>query len=263
MYVYNTTTYTLSASNSTNSTSKDITIKINSNNNRDCSYYGTCKNKKNTKDCSYYGTCNNKKSNTYLSAVTTFISQASPTSATFNGNVYTNGTTSFASFEYGTTARLGKITSKLTSNGGYTTNFAYTVYGLRPNTTYYFRIVGESNGDITVGDILYFKTPSAGIITNVVTNTTNTDKTNTNTTTKTIDKNNSSNNNDANSSNNNFLEKNSDGSFLAAGAGFSGSFFPGTILGWLLIVLFILILILVIKKVFPEYSKKNLQSKSH
>lgn len=263
------TTYTLDAYSNVNNTSRSISVYVNDSVYKDCNYYGNCKDNTN-KDCSYYGNCktqdkkNKKTSNTtYIQAITGVVSKASPTSATLNGSVYSNDMQSFAVFEYGTTPGLGRTTSRLSSNGSYNTNFIYTINNLSPNTTYYFRIVGESNGIVTVGDIFYFKTPSQGGATTVITNTTTKDKSTTSNKNSDIgigNKNNSEKTTTITNENKNNTNRNTDGSFLAAGAGFSNTFFPGTILGWLVILLFIMILVIVARKLFSNYKLKKVNN---
>lgn len=256
--VYEDTRYVLSASNSQNSTSQSFRIYVNSNSNNN-------NNNNNNKDCNYYGNCqntntgnkNNTTNNTSVRSSTGVVNEASPTSAVFTGSVYSNQGQSFASFEYGTTPNLGRTTARLSSNGSYNTNFIYTVYDLKPNTTYYFRIVGESNGMVSVGDILYFKTPSQGSTSTVITNTTNKSSTSNKNTDIGIGKtkNSSSTNTDDENSDTvvGGVDNNRDGNFLSAGAGFSGTFFPGTIFGWLIIILIILIVVMIARRVFSGY----------
>lgn len=203
--------------------------------------------------CYYFGNCKNNNQNNYLNVDTNTVSNINSNSATFSGFVYSDNSSS-AYFEYGTNPNLGYSTKKLYSNNS-STNYMYTVYGLKANTTYYFRIVGESNGNVQIGDIVSFKTGNNNAVSGTVVNTNNTNTTNSNTL-PTINLKNLFSRDQNTQDAENIISKNNsnqNNNFLASGAGFSGSFFPGTILGWLVIVLFILILVLIAKRVFSNY----------
>lgn len=221
------------------------------NNNNGCTFGKNCR-----PLCDYFNSCSNNKNykyNTYVNVDTTAVSGVTSNSATLSGLVYTNNSNSSAYFEYGTNPSFGRSTQRLYSNNT-NTNYVYTVYGLAANTTYYFRIIGESNGDTQIGDIISFKTVGSGAtIANTNSGTTGgTTTKNTSTTTNTKSSTSNTNNQASTVSGNGYGQ---DGSFLAAGAGFSGgSFFPGTILGWLVVILFILLLVMIVKRVFSNYT---------
>ena len=72
-------------------------------------------------------------------------------SATLNGTVNPNGLTTAVHFEYGTTTNYGHITANRNYSGNTTQNVSANITGLRPNTTYHFRLVGTNNGGTSYG----------------------------------------------------------------------------------------------------------------
>jgi hypothetical protein len=109
-----------------------------------------------------------------LTALTTIATGVNRTSATLNGLVV-NGTGSPVSawFEYGPTPSFG-LTSPLSSLGTMSNApLSTTIFGLNPNTTYYFRTVAvTSNGTVARGTIGSFITVVSGSTTVVTTITT-------------------------------------------------------------------------------------------
>ena len=82
-------------------------------------------------------------------------------SATLNGRVDGNGTTTRAWFEYGTSRNMGEETRDRSYGSG-STSYDQNITGLRPNTTYYFRAVAENDdSDEVYGQILSFYTGDA------------------------------------------------------------------------------------------------------
>lgn len=87
---------------------------------------------------------------------------------TLNGTVNANNAATTVTFEYGTTIALGTtitITGDVT--GTTDTPIAYTLTGLDPSTTYYYRIVGTNTAGTANGDIVSFSTTPLGTGTNV------------------------------------------------------------------------------------------------
>ena len=100
------------------------------------------------------------------SATSTEASSISATSATLNGSVNANGTTTAVSFEYGTTFMYGStINATPVSVSGITPVSASAIItGLTTNTLYHFRVKAVSPGGTVYGDDLTFTTlvpPSA------------------------------------------------------------------------------------------------------
>ena len=94
--------------------------------------------------------------------------------ARLNGTVNPNGRTITVHFEYGTTTSYGSTTSSSSHSGNITRNVSANIAGLAPNTTYHFRLVGSSNGQIRYGQDRTFRTlsptgPPVGV-TNAATN---------------------------------------------------------------------------------------------
>jgi len=86
-------------------------------------------------------------------AETVGASAIAETSATLNGVVNPNGLETKYYFEYGTTKSYGTKTAS-TSAGSGTANLdeSATISGLKPKTTYYFRVVATSTGGTTDGE---------------------------------------------------------------------------------------------------------------
>lgn len=88
--------------------------------------------------------------------------------ATLNGTVNANNDATTVTFEYGTTDALGttiNITGDVTGTSD--TPIEYTLTGLEPSTTYYYRIVGTNTAGAANGDIVSFSTTPMGTGTNV------------------------------------------------------------------------------------------------
>ena len=104
--------------------------------------------------------------NDSLSAVTTVATGISQSSAVINGlvlnteNIQTN-----AYFEYGRNVDLGSRTITKNLGSGLALNTFDTIYGLSPNTFYYFRVVGENGNGKSYGEIKFFQTLTNGVIT--------------------------------------------------------------------------------------------------
>jgi uncharacterized repeat protein (TIGR01451 family) len=76
------------------------------------------------------------------------------TSATLNGYVDPQGKPSTYYFEYGTSAAYGQSTNAMTLS--FASNVLFTVYGLQPNTTYYYRLVVQTDcGTVRSGNFTF------------------------------------------------------------------------------------------------------------
>jgi len=87
------------------------------------------------------------------------------TSLTFNAAISPNNYFTHGWFEFGTTPSLGSSVGLQTvGNGLGTYNISYTVGGLNPSTTYYYRAVAQNTHGITYGSILSLVTrPGTGL----------------------------------------------------------------------------------------------------
>jgi hypothetical protein len=88
------------------------------------------------------------------------------TSALLNGRVGPNGSQATGWFQYGrtTSLELGTTVSQAMGGGLSLVNYASPLSGLSPNTTYYFRAVGQNAYGTNYGQILSFTTGSGGTI---------------------------------------------------------------------------------------------------
>ena len=99
----------------------------------------------------------------YGSVYTYQATSISQNSATLQGAVSGNGYSTSAYFEWGTTQYFGNTTgSQLVGTNYGNSNFSSTIYGLSPNTTYYFRAVAQFGGGTQYGSVLSFTTNSGG-----------------------------------------------------------------------------------------------------
>ena len=86
----------------------------------------------------------------------------STNSATLNGSVNPNGSSTAYAFEYGTTTSYGSNTTITNiGSGTYTQNVSANISGLQSNTTYHFRI-SAANTTVVYGSDNTFTTNSAG-----------------------------------------------------------------------------------------------------
>ncbi len=79
-------------------------------------------------------------------------------SATLNGFVITNGVTTTAWFEWGSSSSLGRTTTPKTFNSD--SNMSQTITGLSENSTYYYRIASANRNGSGASNIISFKTSS-------------------------------------------------------------------------------------------------------
>ena len=107
----------------------------------------------------HYNSGSNYNNNTGGSetAITTMPTNVGSTSARLNG-LLTNVTTLFsATFEYGTTESLGSMSGWQNLNPTTYTNVYATIQTV-PNTTYYYRVVGQFGSRMVRGSIMSFTT---------------------------------------------------------------------------------------------------------
>jgi gliding motility-associated-like protein len=106
------------------------------------------------------------------------ITNLSFSAATLNGSATDNGSQTDVSIEYGTSASLSdgavaaltKGTNPMPVGSG-TAYFESKLTGLKPQTTYYFRIVAVNSGGQASGAILSFTTPAKPLLPPIVTTT--------------------------------------------------------------------------------------------
>lgn len=94
--------------------------------------------------------------------ITTAATSISTSGGTINGTVNPNGQSTSVWFEWGTTTSLGHSTGKGTATGTTASSWYFALSGLTSNTTYYFRIVAQSDAGTSYGSILSFTTGSTG-----------------------------------------------------------------------------------------------------
>jgi len=95
-------------------------------------------------------------------ATTTDATDKTAISATLNGSVNANGSSTTVSFEYGTTTNYGQTITAIQSpvTGNTDTNVSAEITGLNPSTTYYFRVKTTNSIGTTYGSKLSFSTTS-------------------------------------------------------------------------------------------------------
>ena len=95
-------------------------------------------------------------------AITTDATNKTAISATLNGSVNANGSSTTVSFEYGTTTNYGQTITAIQSpvTGNTDTNVSAEITGLNPSTTYYFRVKTTNDIGTTYGSKLSFATTS-------------------------------------------------------------------------------------------------------
>jgi phosphodiesterase/alkaline phosphatase D-like protein len=95
-------------------------------------------------------------------ATTSKASGVKRTSATLHGSVKAGGAKTTYYFEYGTTTGFGSKTAKHTLKAGNTTkHVSAALKGLKPGTTYHFRLVAKNAKGTVHGKTLTFKTAAA------------------------------------------------------------------------------------------------------
>ncbi len=201
----------------------------------------------------------------YVSVVTQNSISITKNSATLSGSINPNNQTTTAWFEYGTSynlATFNETTHAFLGSGGYPSPFTQNISYLNPNTTYYFRAVGNNYAGTIRGSILSFTTGNT--ISNIINNIINTDGTDTNivyqdeNTTDVIDSNSENTNPNQNIYDANYFSNIN----LGANAifGFTG-FLPNTFWTWLIFLILILLIIIIGRKLYSDYS--NQKRKNH
>jgi len=112
-------------------------------------------------------------------AITGPVTSVGPTTATLTGTVNPNGQATTRYFEYGTSTSYGSRTSTVSAGSG-TTNVdvSAAVTGLRPGTTYHYRLVATNGAGTSRGADGIFTTSSApGAVTDPATDVTATSAT--------------------------------------------------------------------------------------
>lgn len=121
-------------------------------------------------DLEVRGTVNAISSNPTVT--TTAATSITTTSADVNGTINANGTTTDASFEYGTSISYGNTiaATPATVTGSTATSITATLSSLAVNTQYFYRAVGTVSGTPTNGDNQTFytlaATPGAPVVNN-------------------------------------------------------------------------------------------------
>ena len=189
-------------------------------------------------------------SNNQSNVTTNPASNITTSSATLNGtvqvtsNLYIN-----VWFEYGTSTNFGYSTPRSSYGNGYS-GYDYNISGLKPNTMYYFRTVTQNPSGIQYGNVETFTTDflninEAATASPVVSTATISGSSGSNKNTQSDNK------------------KTSDAkdtatlASLGANAFGAGSFFPTNIFGWLILLIFTLIIILLSKLLYLKFLDKK------
>lgn len=91
--------------------------------------------------------------------VTNLPERISDTSMKLSGTVLPRGYVSTSGwFDWGTTPALGNKTQSTNLGSALSIDFSDTLYGLTPNTLYYYQAVGQNQNGIGRGSVLTFKT---------------------------------------------------------------------------------------------------------
>ncbi len=185
----------------------------------------------------------NQETSSKLEAKTSSVTNIYSTGAQLNGLIINNGTIpSNTYFEWGTSTRLGNKTTIISTGVKPIVKHLNTITGLRPNTGYYFRAVAENNLSRSVGEITYFKTNPA--ISGKTNNPSISAGVKDNAIIKSVDEN--------------------DQLIIDLGANVLGvGFLPGNSFGWLILIIFILILVLLMQYSFYPRALKQENTENH
>jgi len=92
---------------------------------------------------------------------TTAGTSVTNTSATLNGTVNPNGSSTTVYFQYGTTASYGSQTANQVFTGSISQGVTANISGLIGGTTYHYRLVAKNAGGTSVGSDVFFTTGGA------------------------------------------------------------------------------------------------------
>ena len=203
----------------------------------------------------------------YVSVITQNAGSVFGNSATLYGSVNPNNNPTTAWFEYGTSPNLYTWNDTNHVNFGsfgYPSTLSQTISGLSPNTTYYFRAVGNNSYGTIRGNIASFTTGGAGYI-NTNSNTTTT--TNYISSNKNISSSNDTetattapNNNNDNSISPTPTSTPNNGLAGAAVIGVA-KFIPQTMLGWIILLVLIMTIIIIGREIYLDYEQKQLRKR--
>jgi YVTN family beta-propeller protein len=93
-------------------------------------------------------------------AATTAATAVTDTSATLNGTVNPNGSSTTVYFQYGTTTSYGSQTANQVFTGSSAQGVTASLSGLTPSTTYHYRIIAINAGGTIAGNDISFTTAS-------------------------------------------------------------------------------------------------------
>ena len=182
---------------------------------------------------------------TALTAKTDWATSVSSTSAQLNGMITNQETIpSSTYFEWGINSNLNNRTETVSTGAFTLVKHVNKLTGLTPNTTYYFRLVADNGFSRNVGATNYFTTNQAVVsVSSTKSNNESTIETSTN------------NNNTATITPVNYLNQPTVNSL---GANIIGvNFLPGSLFGWLLLVIFILMIAILIQRAFTPVIVKQ------
>jgi phosphodiesterase/alkaline phosphatase D-like protein len=181
-------------------------------------------------------------------AITTSGAVLASNTAQFNALILTgNSNTTNTWFEWGTTPNLGNQTVVMPISGAPAIRHTNTITGLAPGTAYYFRAAAQNSYGLSDGAVLSLVTSgtAAGSRAQGNGNTTNTTTTTTTKITST----------DSTSVDHNNGVSTAPG--LGANVFGTGSFFPINLIGWLILLIFIFLLVLLSKHAYTQFKNKR------
>ncbi len=193
----------------------------------------------------------------YATVATQNANNISINTATLNGIVYHGNSYTTTWFQYGTSSNLASFSeTSHTSTGSVSSlQLAKSIAGLSANTTYYFRIVANSNNNTQTGNIFSFKTDPIVIINNnqnnnndIIIDNGNTVKetTTTDSTPKVVEQNNVTTSMPQNTND------------LSANVLFGyGSFLPSSLFQWVLFLILLLAIMIIGRRIYLNIQKEK------